>query len=71
MQASTIKVSIKWGKQQFNDVEVNLQEDITLFKCQVYALTNVPVEKQKIMAKGKIIKDDQAWSSYPSVTNGA
>jgi ubiquitin carboxyl-terminal hydrolase 14 len=28
------------------------------FKTQVYALTNVPVDKQKIMFKGKILKDD-------------
>ena len=53
-----VKVSIKWGKQVFDDIEVNLSEDIATFKVQVYALTNVPVDKQKIMAKGKIIKDD-------------
>ena len=33
-------------------------------------MTNVPVEKQKIMAKGKIIKDEAAWSDYPAVKNG-
>lgn len=65
-----VKVSIKWGKQVFDDVEVNLSEDIATFKVQVYALTNVPVEKQKIMAKGKIIKEDSEWSAYPAVKNG-
>jgi ubiquitin carboxyl-terminal hydrolase 14 len=44
-KSSTIKVSIKWGKQVFNDVELDLSEDITLFKSQIYALSNVPVEK--------------------------
>jgi len=38
---------------------------------QVYALTNVPVGKQKIMAKGKIVKDDTQWSAYPAVKQGA
>ena len=41
---STIKVSVKWNKQVFNDVEINLAEDIATFKAQVYALSNVPVE---------------------------
>ena len=36
----------------------------------MYALTNVPVHKQKIMAKGKIIKEDAEWSAYPAVKNG-
>jgi ubiquitin carboxyl-terminal hydrolase 14 len=67
---STIKVSIKWGKQLFDNVEVNLNEDISVFKCQVYALSNVPVDKQKVMAKGKIIKDDAKWSDYPAVKEG-
>ena len=53
-----IKVSVKWNKQVFDDVEINLSEDISLFKSQIYALTNVPLDKQKIMVKGKIIKDD-------------
>jgi ubiquitin carboxyl-terminal hydrolase 14 len=42
---STVKVQIKWGKQLFNDVEVNLGDDIMTFKCQIYALTSVPIEK--------------------------
>ena len=68
---STIKVSVKWGKQLFSDVELNMGEEILVFKSQIYALTNVPVEKQKIMAKGKIIKDDASWSVYPAVVDGA
>ena len=28
----------------------------------MYALTNVPIDKQKLMAKGKIIKDTEEWS---------
>lgn len=68
---STVKVQIKWGKQLFNDVEINLEDDIMTFKCQIYALTNVPIEKQKVMAKGKMIKDEAAWTDYPAVKDGA
>ena len=62
---ATIKVNIKWGKQVFNDVEVNLDEEIEQFKAQVYAISNVPVDKQKVMVKGKIIKNESSWSAYP------
>jgi ubiquitin carboxyl-terminal hydrolase 14 len=54
----------------FNDVEVDLNEDITLFKSQIYALTSVPVEKQKVMAKGKILKEDAGWTAYPAMKEG-
>lgn len=50
---------------------MNLQDDIMTFKCQIYALTNVPIEKQKVMAKGKILKDESAWADYPAVKEGA
>jgi ubiquitin carboxyl-terminal hydrolase 14 len=68
---STIKVQIKWGKQLFDDVEVNLADDIMTFKCQIYALTNVPIEKQKVMAKGKIVKDEAEFKDYPAIKDGA
>jgi len=51
-------VNVKWGKEQFNNVEVNTAEEALIFKSQMYALSNVPVDKQKIMIKGKILKDD-------------
>ena len=69
--APTITVSVKWNKQVFDGVELNLADDIATFKGQVYALSNVPVEKQKLMAKGKILKDDTPWNSYPGVKEGA
>jgi ubiquitin carboxyl-terminal hydrolase 14 len=64
---STITVSIKWGKQTFTDVNIDLNDDIQTFKGQIYALSNVPVEKQKIMAKGKVLKDEGAWADYKGV----
>lgn len=58
----TIKVNIKWGKEQFKDVEVNLEEPPMVFKAQMFALTGVQPERQKIMVKGQIVKD-QDWSN--------
>ena len=64
-----VKVNIKWGKQTFSDVDCDLSEDISTFKVLIYSLTNVPVEKQKLML-GAMIKDDKPWSTYPKVKAG-
>jgi ubiquitin carboxyl-terminal hydrolase 14 len=66
----TIKVNVKWGKQLYKDIELDLSQNINTFKHQVYDLSRVPVDKQKLMAKGKVMKDEQPWSTYPSVKNG-
>ena len=67
----SITVNVKWGKQLFENIELDMSDDISTFKCQLYALTNVPVDKQKVMAKGKILKDDAEWTAYPAVKDKA
>ena len=42
-----IAVTVKWGKEVFKDVELNSEESPEVFKAQLLALTNVPVERQK------------------------
>jgi len=64
-----VKVNIKWGKQLLKDIDVDLSEDVSSFKVIVYSLTNVPVDKQKLML-GAMIKDDKPWSAYPKVKAG-
>ena len=59
------KVNIKWAKEQFNDVELNTDEPPLVFKAQLFALTGVQPERQKILIKGKTIGDND-WSN---VTN--
>lgn len=58
----TVNVNIKWGKEQFKDIEVSLEEPPMVFKAQMFALSGVQPERQKIMVKGQIIKD-QDWSN--------
>lgn len=50
-----VSVSLKWGKQKF-DLAVDTADSAEVFMAQVYALTGVPLEKQKILAKGTTIK---------------
>ena len=44
----------------FQDVEANTDEDPILFKAQLFALTGVQPEKQKVMLKGAILSDE-SW----------
>lgn len=53
-------VNIKWNKQVF-PLEFDPQDGVEMFKSQVYSLTGVPTDRQKLMAKGGWIgtlKDD-------------
>jgi len=59
---STIKINVKWGKEQFTDVELNMSEPPLVFKAQMFALSGVQPERQKIMVKGQTIGDAD-WSN--------
>lgn len=54
-------VKVKWGKETFKDVQVDTDSEILDFKTQLYSLSCVPVERQKIMCGGKTLKDDE-WN---------
>ncbi|CAB0039908.1 unnamed protein product [Trichogramma brassicae] len=58
------KVKVKWGKTVFSDVDVNTDEELMLFKAQLFALTGVQPERQKVMLKGITLKDEN-WTSLP------
>jgi len=54
------KIKVKWGKEIFSDVEVCTDEEPMVFKAQLFALTGVQPERQKIMLKGAIL-GDTSW----------
>ncbi|WJX86345.1 deubiquitinating enzyme [Trifolium repens] len=56
-----ITVSVKWQKELFKDVEIDTSQPPYVFKCQLFDLTGVPPERQKIMVKGGLLKDDADW----------
>jgi ubiquitin carboxyl-terminal hydrolase 14 len=43
-----VKVTIKWTKQSF-DLEIDQSQSVETFQTQIYTLTNVPPERQKIL----------------------
>ena len=59
--ASPLQVTVKWQKNAY-DVDVDPSEPPSLFKAQLFALTGVPVARQKIMVKGGPLRDDGAWA---------
>ena len=62
------KIKVKWAKEVFNDVEVNTDEEPIVFKAQLFALTGVQPERQKVMLKGAIL--DQSWDKMKLKNGG-
>lgn len=54
-------VNVKWGKEKFN-VCVNTDDPPLVFKAQLFALTGVQPERQKVMVKASTVKDD-SWGN--------
>ena len=52
----TYKVKVKWGKTVYKDVEIEMSEPFEVFFGTLYSLSMVPVEKQKVLFKGKFLK---------------
>jgi len=59
---TTLKVNVKWGKQKYDNIELNTQEPPLVFKIQLFTLTGVAPENQKIMVKGGTLKDEANWA---------
>jgi len=57
-----VQVKVKWGKQM-HTVDVNTAEPPLVFKSQLFTLTGVPPDRQKITGvKGGMLKDDADWN---------
>uniref|UniRef100_A0A672ZTS1 Ubiquitin carboxyl-terminal hydrolase n=1 Tax=Sphaeramia orbicularis TaxID=375764 RepID=A0A672ZTS1_9TELE len=59
---SFLSVNVKWGKEKFDAVELNTEEPPVVFKAQLFALTGVHPDRQKVMVKGGTLKDDE-WGN--------
>ena len=51
-----VKVTVKWGKETYKDVELDTAGSVHEFKAILYSMTDVPVEKQKVLCKGSVWK---------------
>lgn len=64
-----IRIDVKWKSEVFKDIEIFLTEPLILFKSQLFSLTGVPPERQKLMFKG-LLKDDVDLSQL-GLVNGS
>lgn len=55
-----VVVNVKWNKEIYKDVEVDLEEPPEAFKIQIMSLTGVPIERQKVIGKGGMLQNE-AW----------
>ena len=63
-------VSVKWGKSKFPELELDTEESPQVFKAQLFALTSVPPDRQRIFYKAKTLSDTD-WSNFsPHLKDG-
>jgi ubiquitin carboxyl-terminal hydrolase 14 len=55
LSMTILNVIIKWNGQKF-PVAVDVEQPGLVFKTQIFSLTNVAPERQKIMVKGGTVK---------------
>lgn len=60
-----MKVNVKWGKELYKDVEVDLSQPPLVFKSQLFTLSGVPPDRQKVLIKGGQLKDDDWGKQQP------
>lgn len=62
---TTITIKLKWGKENY-DVKLDTQKSALEFKNSIKELTGVPIDRQKLIAKGAwsaTLKDDAVLST--------
>lgn len=64
---SSLPVNVKWGKEKFDGVELNTEEPPVVFKAQLFALTGVQPDRQKVMVKGGTLKVHGQQDLHPHV----
>ncbi|CAG9536187.1 unnamed protein product [Cercopithifilaria johnstoni] len=55
-----VRVFIKWGKERF-EVDANMEDSPLQLKSQLFSLTGVSPDRQKVLVKGRIL-DDNSWN---------
>ena len=53
---------MKWQGKKY-DIELDTTEPGSTFKFQIFSLTGVPPERQKVLIKGGQLKDEQDMST--------
>lgn len=65
-----MKVSVKWSRRLYEDVELNPDAATATFKQLLFELTGVEPTQQRLMVKGTMVKDQSDWSSFKKLRPG-
>lgn len=67
-----VNVNVKWtnGKLLLDNIALDQDEPPLIFKAKLMSLTGVPLDRQRLMCKGCVIKDD-SWPDKFNVSDGA
>ena len=70
-----VKVEVRWQKEAFKEVEVDLESPPSVLKMQLYSLTGVPPERQKVSCvrreKGRAVMGGGGGWTPEAVGGGA
>lgn len=67
-ESKKLELAIKWNKESIN-LSTTDQESLGDFQCLVYSLTQVQPEKQKLIYKGKVLKDASLSLNHHGITD--
>lgn len=56
-------VTVKWGKETYKVERESAEGGLEIFQAVLQSLTSVAVDKQKLLVKGKVIKDDASLAT--------
>ena len=65
-----MKVSVKWSKRVYADLELDPAAHTAVFKQLLFSRTGVEPEQQRLMVKGAMVKDQPDWSSFKKLRPG-
>jgi len=63
MDSRKLRVHVKWGKNKYENLEIDTADPPLVFKTQIWTLTGIIPERQKILVKGGTLKDDSDWNT--------
>jgi hypothetical protein len=61
--ATKVNITVKWKKEVFENIPVDLSVPVSKLKVQLFSLTGVAPEKQKVIMDGKTLKDKESLES--------
>ena len=65
---SSVALTVKWKKEVHENISVDLSAPVSELKVQLFSLTGVAPDKQKLILGGKTLKDDQSLESCGAKT---